>query len=109
MLRSIFRKLSPTKPKVVKLVIDIGKDHTGEVVFVHASVVQGAEALKIGTDARAQVVRDPVRAEGEERDRARRALGRNAWRQERDTEKANRVVQQVRASSGAGRPTWRPQ
>ena len=33
--------------------------------------------------------------------RARRACGRNAWRHERSKAKANRVAQQVKASSGA--------
>ena len=46
--------------KVVKLVVDksfvdkgfgFGKAPTGEIVFIHASVVQGAEVLMIGTDA----------------------------------------------------------
>ena len=89
--------------RVVRLVVDkwfvdkgfcFGKTTTGEIVFIHASVVQGAEVLMVGTVAWAQVVSDPARAEG--RYRARRAWGRDAWRQERDKEKANRVAQQVR-------------
>ena len=51
----------------------------------------------VGTDAWAQVVNDHARAEGGYR--ARRAWGRNAWIQERDKEKANRVAQQVRRAA----------
>ena len=43
----------------------------GEIVFIRASAVQGAEVLKIGTDARGQVVSDDARAQGGYR--ARRA------------------------------------
>ena len=48
------------RTKVVKLVVDkwfvdkgfgFGKVPTGEVIFIHASVVRGAEVLMIGTDA----------------------------------------------------------
>ena len=35
-----------------------GKDPTGEIVFIHASAVQSAEVLTIGTDAWVQVVND---------------------------------------------------
>ena len=41
-----------------------GKAPTGEVVFIHASAVQGAEVLTIGTDAWVQVVNDDARAQG---------------------------------------------
>ena len=83
------------RTKVVRLVVDkwfvdrgfgFGKTSTGEIVFIHASVVQGAEVLMVGTDAWAHVISDHARAEGGYR--ARRAWGRNAWRQERDREKA---------------------
>ena len=74
-----------------------GQTPAGEIVFIRASVVQGAEVLMVGTDAWAQVVSDHARAE--EVYRARRACGRNAWRQERDKEKANRVAQQVRRAA----------
>ena len=59
--------------KAVKLVVDkwfvdrgfgFGKTTTGEIVFIHASVVQGAEVLMVGTDAWAQVVSDHARADG---------------------------------------------
>ena len=59
--------------KVVKLTVDkwfvdkgfgFGRAPTGEVVFIHASVVQGAEVLVIGTEAWTQVVSDHARAEG---------------------------------------------
>ena len=58
--------------KVVKVLVDkwfvdkgygFGKAPTGEVVFIHASAVQGAEVLTIGTDAWVQVVNDDARAQ----------------------------------------------
>ena len=61
------------KTKVVKLVVDkwfvdrgfgFGKVPTGEIVFIHASAVVGAEVLTIGTDAWVQVVNDDARAQG---------------------------------------------
>ena len=61
------------RTKVVKLVVDkwfidkgfgFGSVPTGEVIFIHASVVRGAEVLTIGTDAWVQVVRDHARAQG---------------------------------------------
>ena len=60
------------KTKVVKLVVDkwfvdrgfgFGKVPTGEIVFIHASAVVGAEVLTIGTDAWVQVVNDDARAQ----------------------------------------------
>ena len=86
------------KTKAVKLVIDkwfvdkgfrCGKVPTGETVFIHASVVHGGEVLMVGTDAWVQVVYDEARAEG----------GYNAWKEEKDREKANRVAQQVRRAA----------
>ena len=59
--------------KAVKVLVDkwfvdrgygFGIAPTGEVVFVHASSVQGAEVLTIGTDAWVQVVNDDARAQG---------------------------------------------
>ena len=41
-----------------------GKTPTRQRVFIHASAVQGAEVLKIGTDARVQVMNDDARAQG---------------------------------------------
>ena len=61
------------RTKVVKLIVDkwfvdkgygFGKAPSGEVVFIHASAVQGAEVLVVGTDAWTQVVSDHARAEG---------------------------------------------
>ena len=61
------------KTKVVKLVVDkwfvdrgfgFGKVPTGEIVFIHASAVVGAEVLTIGTNAWVQVVNDDARAQG---------------------------------------------
>ena len=73
--------------KVVKLTVDkwfvdkgfgFGNAPSGEVVFIHVSVVQGAEVLVIGTEAWAQVVSDHARAEGGYR--ARKAWGQRARR-----------------------------
>ena len=72
-----------------------GKATIGEIVFIHASAMQGAEVLTIGTDAWVQVVNDDARAQGRVH-RAKRAWGRNAWKAERDKENANKVAQQVR-------------
>ena len=56
--------------KAVKVVVDkwfvdkgygFGKAPKGEIVFIHASAVQGAEVLTIGTDAWVQVVNDDAR------------------------------------------------
>ena len=86
--------------KVVKLTVDngygFGKAPSGEVVFIHASVVQGAEVLVVGTDAWTQVVSDHARAEGGYR--ARKAWSERAWKEEKDRERASRAAQQVRRS-----------
>ena len=66
-------------------------------MFVHASAVQGAEVLTIGTDAWVQVVNDDARAQ--EGYPARRAWGRDTWKAERDKEKANKVAQQVKRAA----------
>ena len=80
--------------KVVKLTVDkwfvdkgfgFGRAPSGEVVFIHASAVQGAEVLVIGTEAWTQVVSDHARAEGGYR--ARKAWGRRAWEEEKDRER----------------------
>ena len=65
----------PDRTKVVKLVLNkwlvdkgcgFGKVPTAEIVFIHASVVRGAEVLTISTDdAWLQLVRDDARAQGE--------------------------------------------
>ena len=92
--------------KAVKVVVDkwfvdkgygFGKAPKGEIVFIHASAVQGAEVLTIGTDAWVQVVNDD--AQTQEGYRAKRAWGRNAWKAERDKENANKVAQQVRQAA----------
>ena len=57
--------------KAVMVVVDnwfdkgcgVGKAPTGEVVFIHASAVQGAEVLTVGTDVWEQVVNDDARAQ----------------------------------------------
>ena len=74
-----------------------GKAPTGEIVFIHASAVQGAEVLTIGTDAWVQVVNDDARAQEEYR--AERAWERDTWKAERDKGKANKVAQQVRRTA----------
>ena len=51
----------------------------------------------MGTGALVQVVNDDAR--GQEDYRARRARGREAWKAERDKEKANKVAQQVRRAA----------
>ena len=92
--------------KVVKLTVDkwfvdkvfgFGKAPSGEVVFIHASTVQGAEVLVVGTDAWTQVVSDRARAEGGYR--ARKAWGQKAWKEEKDRERASRAAQQVRRAA----------
>ena len=92
--------------KAMKVLVDkwfvdkgygFGEAPTGEVVFIHASTVQGAEVLTIGTDAWVQVVNDDARAQG--RYRAKRAWGRDAWKAERDKEQANKVAQRVRRAA----------
>ena len=58
--------------KAVKVLVDkwfvdkgygFGRAPTGDIVFIHASAVQGAEVLTIGTDAWVQVVNDDARAQ----------------------------------------------
>ena len=94
------------RTKVVKLVVDkwfidkgfgFGRVPTGEVIFIHASVVRGAEVLTIGTDAWVQVMRDDARAQG--RYRACKAWGHAAWKEERDKERASKVAEQVRRAA----------
>ena len=76
------------RTKVAKLVVDkwfvdkgfgFGKVPSGEVVFIHASAVQGAEVLMIGTEAWVQVVSDDARVQGGFR--ARRPRGSKRERQ----------------------------
>ena len=94
------------RTKVVKLVVDkwfvdkgfgFGKAPTGEVVFIHASVVRGAEVLTIGTDAWVQVMHDDARAQGGYR--ACKAWGHAAWKEERDKERASKAAEQVRRAA----------
>ena len=94
------------RTKVVKLVVDkwfvdkgfgFGKAPTGEVVFIHASVVRGAEVLTIGTDAWVQVMHDDARAQGGYR--ACKARGHAAWKEEKDKERASKTAEQVRRAA----------
>ena len=59
--------------------------------------MQGAEVLRIGTDARVEVVNDDARAQGVYR--ARLAWGQDAWKAEKDKERTNKVAQQVRRAA----------
>ena len=68
-----------------------GKIQTGEEVFIHASVVQGAEVFIFCTDARAEVVGGRARAEGGSIEHGK-VWGKEAWQEEKDREKAVRVV-----------------
>ena len=95
------------RTKVVTLVVDkwfvdkgfgFRRVPTGEVIFIHASVVPGAEVLMIGTDAWVQVVRDDARAQGGGY-RACKAWGHAAWKEERDKERASKVAEQVRRAA----------
>ena len=99
MLESRLPEALADKTKVVKLLVDkwfvdkgfgFGKVPSGEVVFIHASAVQGAEVLMIGTEAWVQVVSDDARAQGGFR--ARRA---SAWEQERDRERASKAAERA--------------
>ena len=67
-------------------------------VFIHASTVVGAEVLTIGTDAWVQVVNDDARAQGGGIERAEPG-DKQAWREEKDRERADRVAQQVRRAA----------
>ena len=96
--------------KVVKLTVDkwfvdkgfgFGKAPSGEVVFIHASVVQGAEVLVVGTEAWTQVVSDHARAEGGYR--ARKAWGQRAWKEEKDREgKPSGATSETRSNTDGG-------
>ena len=90
------------RTKFVKLVVDkwfvdkgfgFGKVHTSEVIFIHASVVRGAEVLMIGSDAWVQVVRDDARAQGSIEHASQ---GTRRVEEERDKERASKVAEQVR-------------
>ena len=68
-----FQEALQSQSKAVKVLVDkwfvdkgfgFGRAPTGEIVFIHASAVQGAEVLTIGTDAWVQVVNDDARAQG---------------------------------------------
>ena len=102
------------RTKVVKLIVDkfvdkgygFGRAPTGEVVFIHASVVQGAEVLVVGTEAWTQVVNDHARAEGGSR--ARKAWGQRAWKEEKDREKGKPSGAASETSSSADGGTGSP-
>ena len=103
------------RTKVVKLVVDkwfvdkgfgFGKVPSGEVVFIHASVVQGAEVLMIGTEAWVQVVSDDARAQGggsEPGEPGERPRG-----SKRETGKGRAKRQSVPDERPSSRQSWRP-
>ena len=102
-LEAASRQPSQTRPKSLSSsstsgsstrAFGFGKAPSSEIVFIHASAVQGAEVLMIGTDAWVQVVSDDARAQGGFR--ARTAWGQAAWEQEREWERANRAAQRAR-------------
>ena len=70
-----------------------GRTTTGEIVFIHASVVQGAEVLMVGANAWAQVVSDHARAEGGVS--STKSMGTKRVETRKDRETANRVARQV--------------
>ena len=89
--------------KVVKVIVDkwfvekgfgFGKTPTGQSIFIHASAVQGAEVLKIGTDARVEVVNDEARAQGERgielREPGRKTRGRPRGTKRKQTKWPNK-------------------
>ena len=61
-----WRRLSRMRPmsccRLSTRVLGSGKVLTGQVVFIHASVVEGAEVLMVGIDAWPQVVSDHDRS-----------------------------------------------
>ena len=91
--------------KVVKVIVDkwfvdkgfgFGKTPTGQVVFIHTSAVQGAEVLKIGTDARVEVVNDDARAREVQ---SQTCLGTRRVESGEGQERGNKVAQQVRRAA----------
>ena len=101
--------------KVVKLTVDkwfvdkgfgFGQVPSGEVAFIHASAVQGAEVLVVGTDAWTQVVSDHARAEGGYR--AGKAWGQRAWMEEKDREESEPSGAASETSSDADGGTGSP-
>ena len=103
------------KTKVVKLLVDkwfvdkgfgFGKVPSGEVVFIHASAVQGAEVLMIGTEAWVQVVSDDARAQGGFRER--RAWGKTAWEARERQGKGEQKRQSVPDERPSSRQSWQP-
>ena len=88
------------KTKVVKLVVDkwffdkgfgFGRVPTGDVVFIHASVVRTAEVLTLGTDAWVQIVYDDVRAQAV-RTRRVKERERAEWHSKSDERRADSKV-----------------
>ena len=82
------------------------KGPTGEVIFIHASVVRGAEVLMIGTDAWVQVVRDDARAQGVWTRRVERGERQREGKQSGRTSEASSGVD-GRAGSSVGEGSLR--
>ena len=102
------------KTKVVKLLVDkwfvdkgfgFGKVPSGEVVFIHASAVQGAEVLMIGTEAWVQEVNDYARAQGgsEHAEPGKKPRGSR-----RETGSGQAERQSVPDEQRRSRQSWRP-
>ena len=102
------------KNKVVKLFVDkwfvdkgfdFGKVPTGEVVFIHASAVQGAEVFMIGTEAWVQVCRTTLEPRGgsEPAEPGGRPRG-----SKRETGKGRAKRQNVPDERPSSRQSWRP-
>ena len=101
--------------KVVKLLVDkwfvdkgfgFGKIPSGEVVFIHASAVQGAEVLMIGTEAWVQVVSDDARAQGGGVPSPQSLAEGRVGTRERGRGRAKR--QRVPDEQPSSRQSWRP-
>ena len=87
--------------KLVKVIVDkwfvdkgygFGKAPSGEVVFIHASVVQNADVLVVGTAEWTQLATMLVQRVY----RVGKAWGERAWKEEKDKERASQAAQQVR-------------
>ena len=72
---------------------------TGEIVFIHAGVVQGAEVLTVGSDAWVQVVSDDARAQGGGFELGELG-GETRGRAERNKENANKSGPTRKAAAG---------
>ena len=107
---AILEEALTNQSKVAKAIVDkwfvdkgcgLGETPTGEIVFIHASAVQGAAVLRAGTSGERRCW-----SIGEYR--ARRAWGQDVWKAEKDKERANKVAQQVRRAAALSAELVRP-